>query len=166
MESMLSRGRLAACALAAAAALIVAGCGSSSSSSSTSSAAASSSTTTAAASTTASTPAASTPGSSLPTAPDAASATAAGEKAAAKEGPSVKLPKETIGIVNVLEASEAAQRLQAGAEQAAKALGWNVTAVDAAGDPTKSESDIVAFVNEGVGRSSTSRTLPGRSPRA
>ena len=51
----------------------------------------------------------------------------------------------------MLQASEAAQRLQAGAEQAAKALGWKVTAVDAAGDPTKSESDIVAFVNEGVG---------------
>jgi ABC-type sugar transport system substrate-binding protein len=137
MESMLSRGRLAACALVAAA-LIVAGCGSSKSST-TSSAAASSSTTTAAASTTASTPAASSStssGSSLPT---------------AKEGSPVKLTKETIGIVNVLQASEAAQRLQAGAEQAAHALGWNVTAVDAAGDPTKSESDTVAFVNEGVG---------------
>ena len=62
-----------------------------------------------------------------------------------------KLPSETIGIVNVLQASEAAQRLQAGAEQAAKALGWKVSAVDAAGDPTKSEADMVAFVNEGVG---------------
>jgi ABC-type sugar transport system substrate-binding protein len=152
MESMLSRGRLAACALVAAA-LIVAGCGSSKSST-TSSAAASSSTTTAAASTTASTPAASSStssGSSLPTAPTVASASAAGKAAAAKEGSPVKLTKETIGIVNVLQASEAAQRLQAGAEQAAHALGWNVTAVDAAGDPTKSESDTVAFVNEGVG---------------
>lgn len=151
MESMLSRRRLAACALAAVA-LIVAGCGSSNSSSS-SSAASSSSTSTAAASTTASTPASSSTssGSSLPTAPTAAGASAAGVQAAAKEGPSVKLPSETIGIVNVLQASEAAQRLQAGAEQAAKALGWKVSAVDAAGDPTKSESDIVAFVNEGVG---------------
>ena len=149
MESMFSRRRLAACALAAAA-LIVAGCGSSSSS--TSSAAASSSTTTAAASTTASTPAASSStSSSLPTAPTAASASAAGEKAAAKEGAAVKLPQETVGIVNVLQASEAAQRLQAGAEQAAKALGWKVSAVDAAGDPNKSESDMIAFVNEGVG---------------
>jgi ribose transport system substrate-binding protein len=150
MESMFSRGRLAACALAAAA-LIVAGCGSSNSSSSSSAAAPSSSTTTSAAatSTTTSTPASSS-GSSLPTAPTAASAAAAGQKAAAKEGPPVKLPHETIGIVNVLQASEAAQRLQAGAEDAAKALGWSVKAVDAAGDPTKSESDTVAFVNEGV----------------
>jgi ABC-type sugar transport system substrate-binding protein len=152
MESLLSRGRLAACALAAAA-LIVAGCGSSKSSSSTSSAAASSSTTTAAASTTASTPAASSStssGSSLPTAPTVSSAAAAGKTAATKEGSPTKLPHETVGIVNVLQASEAAQRLQAGAEQAAKALGWSVKAVDAAGDPTKSESDTVAFVNEGV----------------
>lgn len=152
MESMLSRGRLAACALTAVA-LIVAGCGSSSSS--TSSAAPSSSTSTAApASTTASTPAASSStssGSSLPTAPTVSSAAAAGKAAATKEGSPTKLPTETIGIVNVLQASEAAQRLQAGAEQAAKALGWKVSAVDAAGDPTKSESDIVAFVNEGVG---------------
>jgi ABC-type sugar transport system substrate-binding protein len=154
MESMLSRGRLVACALAAAA-VIVAGCGSSNSSSSSSAAAPSSSTTTgaAAASTTASTPASSSStssGSSLPTAPTAAAASAAGQKAAAKEGASVKLPHESIGIVNVLQASEAAQRLQAGAEQAAKALGWKVTAVDAAGDPTKSQSDMAAFVNEGV----------------
>jgi ABC-type sugar transport system substrate-binding protein len=153
MESLRGRGRLAACALVTAA-VIVAGCGSSNSSSSASSAAAPSTSSTAAASasTTASTPAASTStGSSLPTAPTASAAAAAGVKAAAKEGPAVKLPQETIGIVNVLQASEAAQRLQAGAEQAAKALGWKVTAVDAAGDPTKSESDVVAFVNEGVG---------------
>jgi ABC-type sugar transport system substrate-binding protein len=151
MESMLSRGRLVACALAAAA-VIVAGCGSSNSSSS--SAAPSSSTTTSAAaastSTTATTPASSSSSSSLPTAPTAAAASAAGQKAAAKEGAAVKLPSETIGIVNVLQASEAAQRLQAGAEQAAKALGWKVTAVDAGGDPTKSQSDMAAFVNEGV----------------
>ena len=154
MESLWGRGRLAACALAAAA-VIVAGCGSSGSSSSSASSAAAPS------------PAALPP---LPRARPrarrrpaaaparacrrprpAASASAAGEKAAAKEGAAVKLPQETIGIVNVLQASEAAQRLQAGAEQAAKALGWKVSAVDAAGDPTKSESDIVAFVNEGVG---------------
>ena len=159
---MLSRGRLGACALAAAA-LIAAGCGSSSKSSSSSAAPSSSaSTSAAAASTTASTSAAgssttsgasssTSTGGNLPTAPTAAAASAAGAKAAAKEGPSVKLPSETIGIVNVLQASEAAQRLQAGAEQAAKALGWKVTSVDAAGDPTKSESDMVAFVNEGVG---------------
>jgi ABC-type sugar transport system substrate-binding protein len=150
METMLSRGRLAACALAAAA-LLVAGCGSSKSSSSAASAAPSSSTTTAASSTASTTATSSTSsGSSLPTAPTASAAANAGTAAAAKEGSPVKLTTETIGIVNVLQASEAAQRLQAGAEQAAKALGWKVSAVDAAGDPTKSEAAFTAFVNEGV----------------
>jgi len=151
MQSLMGRGALtSACALVTAA-VILAGCGSSKSSSSTSSTAAAASTTSTAAASTASTPAStSTSGSSLSTAPTAAAATAAGTAAAAKEGPAVKLPSETIGIVNVLDASEAAQRLQAGTEQAARALGWKFTAVDAAGDPTKSESDTVAFVNEHV----------------
>jgi len=87
----------------------------------------------------------------LKTAPTAPAAAAAGRKAGAKEGHKVKLPHETIGIVNVLQASEAAQRLQAGVEQAAKILGWKVSSIDAAGDPNKSEAAMVTFVNEGVG---------------
>jgi ABC-type sugar transport system substrate-binding protein len=129
-------------------ALVAAGCGSSSSSSSsaaTSSAATSSAATSSAAASTTSAP------TESAIAPTAAQATVAGQKAAANEGPPVKLPTETIGVVNVLRASEAAQRLEAGTDAAAKALGWKVTAVDAAGDPTKSEAGIVTFVNEHVG---------------
>jgi len=126
--------------------LIAAGCGSSSSSSSSSSTSASATTTSSAASS-----ATSAAPSETTVAPTAAQATAAGQKAAANEGPPVKLPTETIGVVNVLRASEAAQRLEAGTDAAAKALGWKVSGVDAAGDPTKSEAGIVTFVNEHVG---------------
>ena len=126
--------------------LIAAGCGSSSSSSSSSLSSSSAATTSSAAATTSSAATGETA-----VAPTAAQATIAGQKAAANEGPPVKLPSETIGVVNVLRASEAAQRLEAGTDAAAKALGWKVTAVDAAGDPTKSEAGIVTFVNEGVG---------------
>lgn len=161
MRSVLGRGRLGACALAAAA-VIVAGCGGSSGGNSggspstgTAAAATTASSTTAAnaatSSTSATTPSPAGSGSSLATAPSASAATAAGAKAAKKEGPKVKLPHETIGIVNVLNASEAAQRLQQGVEQGAKLLGWKVTSIDAAGDPNKSESAMVTFVNEGVG---------------
>lgn len=123
-------------------ALVAAGCGSSSSSSSSSAA------TTSAASSSAAT-SSSAPAVSA-TAPTVAQATAAGQKAAANEGPSVKLPTETVGLVNVVRASEAAQRLEAGATIAAKALGWKVIAIDAAGDPTKSEAAFVSLVNQNV----------------
>jgi ABC-type sugar transport system substrate-binding protein len=149
MESIRWRGKLTAGAVAALV-VVAAGCGSSSSSSSSSSSP--SSTTSAAASTSsASTSTSGSAGSSLPTAPTASAAAAAGTTAAGKEGASAKLASETIGIMNVLRASEAAQRLEAGATQAAKALGWKVIAIDAAGDPTKSEAGIVSLVNQGVG---------------
>jgi ABC-type sugar transport system substrate-binding protein len=123
--------------------LVAAGCGSSSSSSS-SSAATSSAATSSAAASSSSAPAV------LTTAPTASQAAAAGEKAAANEGSPVKLPQETVGLVNVVRAAEAAQRLEAGADAAAKALGWKIIAIDAAGDPTKSEAAFVSLVNQHV----------------
>ena len=70
--------------------------------------------------------------------------------AAKKEGPSVKLQPQTIGLVNVVRASEAAQRLEKGARDAAKGLGWKLIAIDAAGDPTKSEAAFVSLINQHV----------------
>jgi len=86
----------------------------------------------------------------LKDAPTPSAATAAGIAAAKNEGPKVKLPAETIGLVNVVRASEAAQRLEAGSAAAAKALGWKFIAIDAAGDPTKSEAAFVSLVNQHV----------------
>ena len=73
-----------------------------------------------------------------------------GVAAAKKAGPPVKLPVKTIGLVNVVRASEAAQRLEKGATDAAKALGWKIIAIDAAGDPTKMEAGFVSLVNQHV----------------
>lgn len=62
----------------------------------------------------------------------------------------IKLPKETLGLVNVLYASPAAQRIQQGAVDAAKALGWTIHTSDANGNPTAEEADMLAYVNEHV----------------
>jgi ABC-type sugar transport system substrate-binding protein len=75
---------------------------------------------------------------------------AAGNAAAAKEGGSAKLATKTLGLVNVVRASEAAQRLEKGARDAAHALGWKFIAIDAAGDPTKSEAAFVSLINQHV----------------
>lgn len=76
--------------------------------------------------------------------------TDAAKKVAASRPTGVKLPKETIGLVNVLYESETAQRIQAGFVAAAKMLGWTVDAVDAGGDPTKSAADMASFINQKV----------------
>jgi ribose transport system substrate-binding protein len=61
-----------------------------------------------------------------------------------------KVPKETIGFVNVLGSSPAAQVCQADFVKAAKALGWTVHVADAQGDPAKMASDVSAMVTQHV----------------
>ncbi len=136
--------RLSALAVAAVA-LIAAGCGSSSKSSSTAS-----STSSAASASTSSAASSSASTTGPPTAPTASDASAAGKTAAGKEGSPVTLPTKTIGLVDVVRASEAAQRLEKGSADAAKALGWKLIAIDAAGDPTKSEAGFVSLINQNV----------------
>ncbi len=74
----------------------------------------------------------------------------AGVKAAEKEGAPVKVPTETLGLVDITAESEAADRIEQGAVEAAKAMGWKITTVDAEGNPAKSESAMMGFVNEKV----------------
>jgi ABC-type sugar transport system substrate-binding protein len=61
-----------------------------------------------------------------------------------------KVPHETIGFVNVLGSSPAAQVCQAQFVRAAKDLGWTVRTADAQGDPAKMASDVSAMVTQHV----------------
>lgn len=71
----------------------------------------------------------------------------AGLKAA---GTRVTVPTKTIGLVNIVRASEAAQRLEQGATDAAHVLGWKMIAIDAAGDPAASQRAFVSLINQKV----------------
>ncbi len=73
-----------------------------------------------------------------------------GEKAAEIAGPAPKVPSETIGVLDVTGESEAARRIEAGAAEAAKAIGWKMVSIDAEGNPTKEEAGMMTFVNEKV----------------
>ncbi len=73
-----------------------------------------------------------------------------GEKAAEREGAPVKVEPKTIGLVDVTAESEAAQRIEAGADEAIKAMGWKVISIDAEGNPAKSESGMMSLVNQKV----------------
>ncbi len=61
-----------------------------------------------------------------------------------------KVPKETIGFVNVLGSSPAAAACQAQFLRAASVLGWTVHVADAQGDPSKMASDVSAMVTQQV----------------
>lgn len=74
----------------------------------------------------------------------------AGEKAAENEGAPVKVEPKTLGLVDVTAESEAARRIEEGAEEAIAAMGWKVTTIDAEGNPAKSESAMMSFVNQKV----------------
>jgi ABC-type sugar transport system substrate-binding protein len=66
----------------------------------------------------------------------AAGAIAAGSATGAASAP-VKLPKKTVGFLQITSASEVARRIEVGAKAGAKALGWKYISCDAKGDPTK-----------------------------
>jgi len=59
-------------------------------------------------------------------------------------------PQITVGFLQILGASPAAQRNQTQFLRAAKLLGWKVNVVDAQGDPAKMASGIQSFVTQKV----------------
>jgi ABC-type sugar transport system substrate-binding protein len=59
-------------------------------------------------------------------------------------------PKITVGFLQILGASPAAQRIEAQFRKAATSLGWTVNVVDAQGDPAKMASGIQSFVTQKV----------------
>jgi ribose transport system substrate-binding protein len=61
-----------------------------------------------------------------------------------------KVPKETIGLVNVQGTSPAAQVCQEAFVKAADSLGWSVKTADAQGDPAKMSADVSAMVTQHV----------------
>jgi ribose transport system substrate-binding protein len=71
---------------------------------------------------------------------------AGGASGSSKKAP----PKITIGFLQILGASPAAQRIQAQFERAAKVLGWKVNVVDAQGDAGKQAAGIQSFVTQKV----------------
>ena len=59
-------------------------------------------------------------------------------------------PKITVGFLQILGASPAAQRIEAQFRKAAASLGWKVNVVDAQGDPAKMSAGIQSFVTQNV----------------
>ncbi|HVV90274.1 MAG TPA: sugar ABC transporter substrate-binding protein [Solirubrobacterales bacterium] len=66
------------------------------------------------------------------------------------EGGSGSVEPKTIGILDVLEASESAYRAQAATEEAVEHVGWKDVVIDAQGDPTKSAAGMTSLVNQKV----------------
>ena len=65
-------------------------------------------------------------------------------------GPAVELPTLTIGYLQVLGASEAAQRLELTAKDAVDYLGWDWEYCDAEGVPDAMQTCLEGFINSGV----------------
>ncbi|MDE0654704.1 MAG: substrate-binding domain-containing protein [bacterium] len=65
-------------------------------------------------------------------------------------GPAVELPQLTIGYLQVLGASEAAQRLELTAKDAVDYLGWGWEYCDAEGVPDAMQTCLEGFINSGV----------------
>ncbi len=65
-------------------------------------------------------------------------------------GPAVELPQLTIGYLQVLGASEAAQRLEFTAKDAVDFLGWDWEYCDAEGVPDAMQTCLEGFINSGV----------------
>lgn len=65
-------------------------------------------------------------------------------------GPAVELPALTIGYLQVLGASEAAQRLELTAKDAVDFLGWDWEYCDAEGVPDAMQTCLEGFINSGV----------------
>ena len=65
-------------------------------------------------------------------------------------GPAVEVPQLTIGYLQVLGASEAAQRLEFSAKDAVDHLGWDWEYCDAEGVPDQMQTCLEGFINSGV----------------
>ena len=75
-------------------------------------------------------------------------------------------PKLTIGFLQILGASQAAQSNQTQFERAAKLLGWKVNVVDAQGDPAKMAAGIQSFVTQKVNAIVTIAVAPAAAQQA
>jgi ribose transport system substrate-binding protein len=89
-------------------------------------------------------------------------ATATGARQSARVAP----PKLTIGFLQILGASPAAQRLEAQFMRATKILGWKVNTVDAQGDPAKMAAGIQSFVTQKVDAIVTIAVAPAAAQQA
>jgi ABC-type sugar transport system substrate-binding protein len=89
----------------------------------------------------------------------AVTATAVGASSAAP-------PKITVGFLNILGASPAANYNQQQFQRAAKVLGWKVNVVDAQGDPAKMASGIQSFVTQKVDAIVTVAVAPAAAQQA
>ena len=65
-------------------------------------------------------------------------------------GPAVEVPQLTVGYLQVLGASEAAQRLEFSTKDAVDYLGWDWEYCDAEGVPDQMQTCLEGFINSGV----------------
>ena len=86
-------------------------------------------------------------------------------RAAASQQATKASPKITVGFLQILGASPAAQRNETQFKRAAKVLGWKVNVVDAQGDPAKMASGIQSFVTQKVDAIVTIAVAPASSSR-
>ena len=75
-------------------------------------------------------------------------------------------PKITVGFLQILGASPAAQRIEAQFRKAASSLGWKVNVVDAQGDPAKMASGIQSFVTQNVDAIVSIAVAPAQAQQA
>ncbi|MBS1860282.1 MAG: sugar ABC transporter substrate-binding protein [Actinobacteria bacterium] len=90
-------------------------------------------------------------GSSSTAASAAGSATSSGAESESSSDPSISLPAEKIGILNVNNADPGAALLESAAKEAAETLGWSTVSIDAGGDPSKMAAGMQQLVAEKVG---------------
>lgn len=76
-------------------------------------------------------------------------ATAAAKVAAQDRGPKVSLPSKKVGFLQINAGGEAAARIEQGAKEAAKAIGWSFISCDAQGDPGKMATCGSSLLNQG-----------------
>lgn len=77
-------------------------------------------------------------------------AVAAGKAAADKAGGTTQLPVKTVGILQLNAQAEVAARIEQGAKDAAKAIGWKSISCDSQGDPAKMASCGASLLNQNV----------------
>ncbi len=75
-------------------------------------------------------------------------------------------PKITVGFLQILGASGAAQRNEVQFKRAAASLGWKVNVVDAQGDPAKMAAGIQSFVTQKVDAIVTIAVAPAAAQQA
>ncbi len=88
--------------------------------------------------------------SSSTTASTPASSSSAASPTPSPSGSGIKVKPATIGMLDIVRSSPISAVSEDAIQQAAKALGWKVIAVDAKGDPNISAQAIQNFVNQKV----------------